>query len=364
MGRDRRRVFILLPDHLDVADWRQAWREGHAPDETPYGYHHAEQLGYEVHFSAALSPRRGWAALPFKILRRVCGFDVEHAWNHRRELFSGRADVIWTHTEREFLPVAMLAWVLGRRCSTPMIGQIVWLADEWSRLPAWRRRLYQGLLNRVACCTCHSPDNLRFLTERVGAARARLVEFGIAPALFVARPAVRLTASRPIRVLVLGNDRHRDWPLISRAFARQPGVEVFIASSTFPDALLAGNMTRQSCDWQGIRQRYEWADVVVVPVVPNRHASGLTVMLESVACGKPVVVTETGGLAHYLDHQAVWFVPHGNAEALREQVAALADDYGATRARVENARRQFAARGFDTPGYARRHVQISEELLA
>lgn len=359
--RRTRHVFVLLPDHLDVSSWRQAWREGRVPDETPYGYHHAQLLGCEVSFSESLS-LSGWRAWPFKVLRRITGLDLQHAWQHRSALFSTSVDVIWTHTEREFLPVVMLAWLLRRR-TRPMIGQIVWLADEWPKLSSWRRWLYRRLLQRVDHCTCHSPDNLQFLLHEVRVPRASLVEFGIAPELY--RPdllSVRNPVHRPVRVLALGNDRHRDWVTLKAAFANQPDVEVFIASSTCPDDGGGANMTRQSCDWRTVRERYEWADVVVVPLVPNRHASGLTVMLEATACGKPVVATDAGGLSHYLDAQAISYVPPGDALAMRRQTMNLALDSARSDVLIKNARQQFVDRELDTRGYAWRHVAISDTL--
>ena len=139
---------------------------------------------------------------------------------------------------------------------------------------------------------------------------------------------------------------------------------MFIASSTFPDVLLAPNMTRARCDLRTIRAKYAWADVVVVPLVPNLHASGLTVVLEAVAAGKPVVVSDVGGLRHYFGPDAVHFVPPGDAQALAERVKALGHDPEQARAAVARAREAFSQQGLDTVGYAARHVQLTEALLA
>lgn len=355
-----RRAFVLLPEHLDVPSWRQAWRDGNVPDETPYGYHHAEAMGVRVSFSqpGALS---GWRTWPFKLIRRFTGLDLRHAWRHRKNLFDPDMDVIWTHTEREFLPVVLLGWLLWRR-PRPLIGQIVWLADEWPRLSGWRRWLYRRLLQRVDQCTSLSPDNLAFLQQEVRVRGAAWVEFGIAPDLYRPDAPACLSNQRPVRVLALGNDRHRDWRTLKLAFADQPNVEVFIASSTCTDEGLGANMTRQSCDWPTVKQRYEWADVVVVTLVPNRHASGVTVMLEATAYGKPVVATDVGGLAHYLDEKAVSYVPAGDAQALRQATLALASDSDRALTFIRNARSQFRERELDTRGYARRHVELSEAL--
>lgn len=360
MNQSPKNAFVLLPAHLDVDDWRRRWHAGMVPDETPYGYHHAEIDGFKLSWSHKLVPARGLAALPFKVCRRLLGFDIEHAWRHRKSLFDAQTDVIWTHTEREFLPVALLSMVLMRRCP-PMIAQIVWLADEWPRLSSFKQKIWQILLRRVSMVTCHSPLNQRFLANQLDARKVRLVEFGIAPELYdPAPPDVKpLSGERPVRVLAMGNDRHRDWLTLSKALGGQAGMEVFIASATYPDHLLADNMVRQVCDFPTVRERLRWCDVVVVPVVSNLHASGLTVTLEAVACGKPVVVTDTGGITHYFGPEAVWLVPVGNAEALRTQVMKAANDVTQARAKAEVARARFVGMRLDTRGYAHRHVDIS-----
>ncbi len=40
---------------------------------------------------------------------------------------------------------------------------------------------------------------------------------------------------------------------------------------------------------------------MVVPLKPNKHASGITVMEEAALHGLPMVVTDTGGLKAYFD---------------------------------------------------------------
>lgn len=364
MNQSPQRVFVLLPAHLDVDDWRRRWHAGLVPDETPYGYHHAERDGFKLSWSRKSMPAQGLMALPFKVCRRLFGFDVEHAWRHRKELFAAQTDVVWTHTEREFLPVALLSVVLMRRCP-PMIAQIVWLADEWPRMNSFRQRLWLFLLRRVSVVTCHSPLNQRFLSNRLDESKVRLVEFGIAPELYEAVPPDVKPPSkeRPVRVLVMGNDRHRDWPTLSKALGGQAGMDVFIASATYPDHLMADNMVRQVCDFPAVRERLRWCDVVVVPVVSNLHASGLTVTLEAVACGKPVVVTDTGGITHYFGPEAVWLVPVGDAEALRTQVMRAASNVEQAQAKADLARARFEGMRLDTRGYAHRHVEISRGLL-
>ena len=106
-------------------------------------------------------------------------------------------------------------------------------------------------------------------------------------------------AHRPIRVLSLGNDRHRDWPTLIAAMKDWNDCVLRLVSHQVNRALVrsATNVEithpRTNDDLMAL---YDWADIVVVPLKPNLHASGITVVQEATLCGLPVVCTDTGGL--------------------------------------------------------------------
>ena len=68
------------------------------------------------------------------------------------------ADIIWTHTESQYLAVA--AVLLLRGAKTKLLGQTVWLMDRWRSIDPLRRALYRRLVQRVDVLTFHSPANL------------------------------------------------------------------------------------------------------------------------------------------------------------------------------------------------------------
>lgn len=70
---------------------------------------------------------------------------------------------------------------------------------------------------------------------------------------------------------------------------------------------------------RALRELYRAAAVVVVPLADTPHGSGHTVLLETMAMGKVVVVSRARCMRDYIsDDRAVLSVPVGNAEALRE----------------------------------------------
>ena len=115
----------------DAEDYRQAYQEGKEPDETPYGFHLAETLGYDVAFSRDAPPapidlRGRVLAKGLRVSSRRLGFDLVHAYNNRAGL--RQADVIWTMTEGEAFATSLLCR-LGRLPRRPLIANTIWLFD-------------------------------------------------------------------------------------------------------------------------------------------------------------------------------------------------------------------------------------------
>jgi glycosyltransferase involved in cell wall biosynthesis len=112
------------------------------------------------------------------------------------------------------------------------------------------------------------------------------------------------------------------------------------------------------------RELYDWADVVVVPLRPNFHASGITVVLEAAALGKPLVVTDVGGLRDYFSGEHAAYVPPHDPEALRLAVDKLVAEPDATLCRAWAAGVHLMARNLTTQHFAHQHVRITQDLLS
>ncbi len=118
--------------------------------------------------------------------------------------------------------------------------------------------------------------------------------------------------------------------------------------------------------FSGIRKQhelYDWADVIVVPLRPNSHASGITVMLEAAAVGKPMVVTNVGALQDYFPAREAAYIPPFNPQALREAVDQLAASPVDALRQAQAAAAGLLARDLTTQNYAMQHVRITQEML-
>ena len=112
-----------------------------------------------------------------------------------------------------------------------------------------------------------------------------------------------------------------------------------------------------------VERIYEWADMVVVPLNPNLHASGLSVILEATLSGRPLIATDTGGLRAYFSSQEVRYVPVGDAMAMRRAAWELSQDDERRFRLATLAQRRIVEAGLTSETYALRHRRLSQELL-
>ena len=338
--------------------WRQRWQRGQVFEEWPYGYQHAAArlpLTYSIGH-----PESRAVELVRRALTRVLGFDLIHTWRNRREL--ARAEVVWTHTEREHLALGLLIRLRVVGPAVKVVAQSIWLWDRWDRLPRWRRALYRWLLEPLTLHTTHSRANLA-VAGRALPGRVALVPYGtrqLDRLSFPDRPVGRAE----VRVVAPGNDVDRDWSTLIAAADHDPALRVTILTrrSTARRLDTRPNVTvRVASGSADLLQAYAAADVVVVPLLENRHASGITVALEGLNVGRPVVVSRTGGLSDYLG-ETVDYVEPGCAAELASALRRAAEQV--TAKRIDAAREHVIRAGLTEVDFAGRHVLLTEALVS
>lgn len=354
-------VFVHLARDKDVDAWNRAWQDGKLVglnDPTPYGYGRAEEMGCRVHYSKSHkeNPAETFVRLG---LRVVTGFDLVHAFRQRKQILA--ADVVWTHTESQFLAVAALLPARGRR--PKVIAQSVWLFDRWDGLNALQKTVYSRLIRKVDVLTFHSSLNMAVAQRAFPDIECRLVPFGI-PSEEMKAPTAR--QGERLAIVAPGSDRHRDWATLAEAVSGIPNAFATILSGTAPKSLAQG---RRDIEIKKARTNEELIDyfarahVVCVPLKPNKHASGITVIQEAVLAGVPVVASRAGGLDEYFGPDEVRFVEPGDAGALRAALMDITADPKAALARATRAQDKMRRDGMGAETYIRRHVDLSRELL-
>jgi len=315
------RVAIVLRYGLSPSVWRARHAAGEVVDETPYGYHLADgdvSLTWCVdHAESAFGAR--WRHL----VRHVLGFDFVHVWRNRK-IIQG-ADAVWTHTEREHLGVALLKWLAPRRYRAHSIAQTVWLWDNWRDYSGGRRALYRRLLRQHDVELVLSRVNRDISRQAVPGRLVARIPFGT----HLAEPAAAQEKRAGVpRVLIVGNDRHRDWRLMADVASLLPEAHFdIITLAEFPRTLAwpSNAEIRSISQSEILRGGYAEASAVAISLHPNSHASGCTVAIEGVSAGLPVVATDTGGIDEYLDGATATLVPVGDSQAFASALRAYLD---------------------------------------
>jgi glycosyltransferase involved in cell wall biosynthesis len=133
---------------------------------------------------------------------------------------------------------------------------------------------------------------------------------------------------RPV-VAAVGRER-RDYVTLAEA-TRDLNVDVWVdawsavarkSAKMFPTETPA-NMTYKFSKGTELVQLYRDADIVVVPMFPNRYA-GITSLVEGLACERPIVASRTIGLTDYLTPpDGISAVEPSNPVAMREAIVRL-----------------------------------------
>lgn len=354
----RTRLYVHLPASLVVDAYRERWKDGIEPDETPYGFHRAAELGYAVTFSEDRT-RRGWRRIADVVRRRAMGIDLVHAWGNRHAM--RRADVIWTMLEQEALAVALLMRLrlVGRK---PIVAGTVWMLDNWSRLTNRQRRFLHWLFRVWSVLTVHSTRCLTIARRELADVRSSLVHFGIAEESFPPLPPRTPTAGL-IVIFAMGNDRTRDWETLLRAFGNDARFRLNFVCRWLGDEVAdryANVRIIRSPDMATIRALYAEADYAAVPMHDNDY-SGITVALEAAALSVPILATRTGGLSTYFDEDEMLLAAVHDDRGLRDAVLGQSID---DRLRMaDRARARFHLGNYTTLGMMKRYDALTRDVV-
>ena len=303
---------------LFVSDWGPEFRDaaaGRVPSHRLFGMAELAARGHDVRH---LTRRRRWLRLPLALEWRT----AQAAWLLREQR---RLDVVVATHEAAALPALLLRRVgLLRR---PVVVLTVAALEATSR-PGRAGRVQRLALAAADAVTVFASVQVAPLAQRLGLppGRVRAVPLGVDTAYFVPRP-----EPRDGGVLSVGTNAGKDYPTLVRAL--EAGTACTIVTDPWNReralaALAALGDARPDLDFradvpiEALRDLYARAEVVVLPLRESEVSSGQTVLLENLATGTPVVVSDVSGIADYVDASVVRLVPAGDDAALR---AALTD---------------------------------------
>jgi len=277
----------------------------------------------------------------------------------------GRANapaVFVVHTDPEVIGL-VLAQILRRKRVPIVICGFIYTLRK-SPILNWCRQLYfRTVLAMTQGVICHSTHE----TIRYSAL------FRLKNTPFVSVPfALNVEIPSALRIheggYVLSAGRaERDYGLLSEALSGLP-LNLHIVCDT--EAPLQSvrplpNITflRQCFDGDYLRE-IAGADFVVVPIKDKELSAGQMVLLQSMALGKPVIISRTPTTEEYGEHlKSLYFVEQGSAKAIRDAMLTLSSD-AELRARIGAAARSHYRERHTVTAYTNGVLSAVEQLLS
>ena len=223
---------------------------------------------------------------------RLLGPHMRQAWALAGETEPG--DTLFADGEHVGLPLLAALELRRRRPRrVVMIGHLV--SRRW-KLPLFALATRLGTTGTVVL---HSVEQDRRLRGWIGRRwRTALVPYQADTTFWTPSPA---GDEGPPLILAVGSE-NRDYDTLVRAVDGLPARVVIAAGSHWARTLATSGELPANCehlsqplDFAGLRELYRRAACVVVPLHDVANQSGVTVMLEAMACGVPVVVTASRG---------------------------------------------------------------------
>ena len=247
-------------------------------------------------------------------------------------------DVVFCPGEEIGIP---LAAIYSNKKKKPKI--IVW----FHRITGLRSRLALkvfNVANIVDAAVVSSRANHKFLEQYLNFADNRVLfwRHPIDCGYFTPKTASG-NNHRPL--IVSAGLEQRDYRLLASA-TRSLDVDVKVAgfsqfqsrvAKSFP-RILPINMTNKKYQWSELVSLYYDADLIVIPLKENNSAAGVSVLLEAMACQKPIICVRTKGLTDYLtDEQAVMTVKPGDKTDLQKAILSLLNNPQEAQSRAKKA---------------------------
>jgi hypothetical protein len=301
-GHDSADLTVVFPAGRGVPNWARRNAESPVPGNWPYGLDKLAELGAGVGTAEVAEPgplarlRRRVVARPRQ------GEGIALAWD-------------------EVTGVRMLSGFPAARRFCGVIWATDQLEDGGPQLAIQRRAL-----RAMDGVWALSRPQVELVRDWLGAAGppVHFLPFGVDPDFYreSAFPDQPLVAS-------VGGDRDRDpatlFAALEQVIAARPDVSCVVQSKTeLPAPAGVSKVARLPHD--EVRALFARAQVVALATRPNVHVSGMTVALEAMSAARPVVATETPGMADYVVPGVTGqLTPPGDADAMATRILELLD---------------------------------------
>lgn len=184
----------------------------------------------------------------------------------------------------------------------------------------------RDLVRHLAGAFVVASSEVAELAAILGDEKVAYVPHGIDTGAFTPGPG---NARGPLRLIFVGLHM-RDFEVAHKVADRcaREAVDIVIDVVLPPDKHAfftgCGNIRRHSRISEAqLIALYQQADAMFLPLLGGTANNAI---LESLACGTPVITTDVGGIPDYVDDSCGWLLPIGDADAAFECIRQLADD--------------------------------------
>jgi glycosyltransferase involved in cell wall biosynthesis len=354
-------------------------------------------VGADTSTDTGIGPRRDYAVLATRLgatvidrrsvdrslvarfIRRMTGSGPAQAWLAFRR--RADADVIVTDGEHVGIPLALLLAASRSRVKHITIAH---------RLTSPKKRVFLRTLrahDRIDRIAVHSRHQHEFARLELGIPAERLAFLPYQVDTEFWAP----TRTAEERLVVSAGLEYRDYPTLLRA-TRGLDAQVVIGAASnwsrhgFAADVLSPNARVGSFDYAALRDLYARAAIVVVPLLDVDNQAGVTTILEAMAMGKAVIVTQSRGQTDVVEDRRApergvprprpvslarvlaaerrldlapngFYVPPADEDALRRAITYLLD-HPEERARLGRAGRDLATKLFTVDDFAARIAEL------
>lgn len=346
------------------ADWTREIDDvarGKVPSHRLFGLSELKLLGYQAF--ACPAPASIRLALKRPALWRV--YQAIFARLQQQQI-----DCIVATHEAAALPVLLLKRLGFLR--TPIVILSVALLHP-RNMRGVRGKLWRWALPTADTVICYASAQVDWLVAEfaLAAERVAFVPFGVDVDYFPRTEPKPHRAPADSDVISVGANEGKDFPTLLAALPG--GVRMTIVTDdynanqiakTHNAAVMVGRVrVFKAVPIDRLRSLYDEAAFHVIPLLETRFSSGQTVLLENMAMGRVVIVTDTSATRDYALHDVTALtVRPGDVEQLRQRIEALLKDPERFRCVGEGAaarvRECFSARRT-----ARRIADLIERLV-
>ena len=281
-----------------------------------------------------------WTSIPRSSGKRSVGQSMRHVRAAIPKI--SEADVVLSDGEHLGIPLAMVMAVLRMNTPHVCIGHHLLTPAKQRVFKTFKP---EGHIDRIVV---HSNNQIELLRGSIPR---------VAPLLCTVPYAVDVdfwspSGDRPSPNLVASAGKeHRDYATLVAALPA--AADLFVADhSPFSPAAHGqapaawpARIRRGALNARGLRDLYDRATVVVVPVLDTTFPAGITTLLEAMAMAKAVIVTGTDALAEVVDDgRSGVLVPPGDVGRMGAAIEVLLADAERRRALGAQARRTVVER--------------------